>query len=697
VKPLRSITGTCITLSSLLLAMSFGLSATAQTTSAAVLQGPDPVVRISAVSPWVNSNGEFQVRFAPSVAVPAGSQLTFTVHQALQPTRTETLRDKVDAVMNGASPGRVLQSPETRLFSEYGDPTTGSVLTIPIRSTADQDRTRLLLPKAGIHPVELVLTSPDGPEIWSQLVFLNRLPTNYSPKPHDPSAVAVTLLIPIETAPSLDTSGAPVFTIEERARIDAATTLFKTVPDAPLRLGLRPNTLDGLVRSKEPWAENFVTSLSGALSSAGLGTARTLGPSVLSLPYVHVSTSGLIAAGATGDLERELILGDRVTREVTDRRSTQGTWALDDSLSPEAAFAVGTLGAKNFLVSSEQLERPSGLTEQQTMTAAVQLGKDSGLRAIAYDTLISQRFANSLIDPAIRAHEVISLMLSAWFSARSPGAESFSAAGATLGSVVLLPPNIDPAAISALDPSLLIDGPIQVLADGASLGPASETKAEPVAELLSQVPPDESMAVSATAETRRQIGAYRTMTSSPESEVELWTRLNAQTLATQLNPPQRFTIQESVRSQLAKNLSEIELPPGRQVTITGRSTTIPLRFRNNLPYEVRVKMSVRSTRLNITGDADREVVLAPGENRIDLAVTVRAPGESLLRIKLLSPDDELEIGQSELPVRSAAISGVGAALSVISILFLMLWWGRTHRRRKRETARISGDHPALLP
>ncbi len=667
----------------------------AQASQAAPTQQPAEVLQISSISPWVNSTGEFQVRFEPTVAVPPGSILTYTVHQGLQPTRSQTLRDKVDGVIDGASAGKVLQSPVTKPLAEYGDPVSGSVLTIPIRSSPDQDRLRVLLPKAGIHPVELVLTSAEGPEIWSQVVFLNRLPTNYSTQQQDPSAVAVTLLVPIETAPSLDSAGLAAFGVADRSRIDAASTLLEEVPEAPLTLGLRPNTLDGLVRSKEPWAERFVNALTSALSAPEAGPPATPRPSLLSMPYVHVSTAGLVSAGAAADLQREIALGDRVTRQITSTKSRQGIWALDDTLSPESAQVLAGFGNTTFLVDPAQLERPANLTEQQTMTAGSQLGKDSGLRALAYDTLVSARFADSGVDPALRSHQVISIIMASWFTARSPGSESFSAGGAALGSVIVIPTTIDPAVVSALEPSLLSGGPLQVLANSAPLGPASTKSAEPVVQLAPVVSPDERLAVVETTETRRQITAYRTMTASPESEVELWTRMNAQTLATELTPEQRLGLHNSVRSQLASNLAAIELPPPRQVTITGRSTDIPLRFRNNLPYEIKLRLTARSTRLAVSGGDSQVIVLAPGENRIDLAVTVRAPGESDLRIKLLSPNEELEIGQIELPVRATAISGVGAALSAISILFLLLWWTQAHRRRKRDASRTAGDHPAL--
>ncbi|MEX0767491.1 MAG: DUF6049 family protein [Microthrixaceae bacterium] len=683
----------------------------AQASPNGVQQQPADGLRISSVSPWVTSDGEFQVRFDPTSAIPPGALLTYTVHQALQPTRQETLRERVDGVINGSSAGKVLQTPNTRPLAEYGEPTTGSVLTIPIRSTATEDRLRLLLPKAGIHPVELVVTSAEGPEIWSQVVFLNRLPSGYTPVLQDPSSVVVTLLMPIETAPSIDSQGVAQFSLEDRARIGAATTLLETVPDAPIRLGLRPNTLDGLVRSKEPWAERFVNALNAALADTDTPTPdppsttpssttpssttpSSVGPSIFSLPYVQVNTAGLISAGGQDDLLREITLGNRVTQQITAHSANRGTWVLDDSLSQESAVALGELGVKTFLVAPSQLARSSNLDEQQTMTAAVQLGKDSGLRALAYDTLLAERAADSQIDPALRAHQIVSLMISAWFSARSTSSDGFSAAGPALGSAILLPTNSDPELISSLSASLLSDGPLQIFANATVLGAASPNFATPVSGLVPQIPPDERLGITETTETRRQVNAFRSMTTSPESDVELWTRLNAQSLSSQLDTAQRTGLHNAVRTQIANSLAQVEFPPARQVTLTGRSSNIPLRFRNNLPYAIRVKLTARSTRLEITGDDAQELLLAPGENRIDLPVTVQAPGESYLQIKILSPDEEIEIGQLELPVRATAISGVGAALSVISILFLMLWWAHAHRRRRREAARSSGDHPA---
>jgi hypothetical protein len=76
---------------------------------------------------------------------------------------------------------------------------------------------------------------------------------------------------------------------------------------------------------------------------------------------------------------------------------------------------------------------------------------------------------------------------------------------------------------------------------------------------------------------------------------------------------------------------------------------------------------------------------------------VRAPGPALLRIDLRSPDGSIRLPTSTVPVSASTISGVGAALSVVSLLFLAGWWISTTRRKRRAAARMRRRHPAVVP
>ena len=637
------------------------------------------VLEITSVSPWVDADGEFQVRFGSSTQVPEGSQLTYTIHQALEPTRRQTLRDLVEATIEDGATGGVLQAPRTRPLTDYGDPTTGPVLTIPVRPGSGASE-RALLPNPGIHPVELVLTPPEGPELWSQVVFLNRLPTEYvlgTDDPDSPDPVRVSLVMPVQSPPTLDVDGAASFAIETRSSLESVGSLLRAVPDAPFTLGVRPNTLDGLSRTEERWSQELLSALE---VSTGPDAST-----VVSMPYVAVDSGALVAAGAGAELDRQVDLGNEVLDEVLSASPVGSSWIFDATLTTGVLGTLRARGVDSVVVPLSALTLRGGVDEQDAMTGAVRLEGGDGVRAIAYDEVVSQRLADQDVEPGVRANDVVSMMMASWFTS------SGAAGDRPPASVVLVTPTVDAGFVSALTPSLDGSGPL--LADTSLAMLPDPSEEEPIAELARRDPPGERLAVAATVETRRQIESYRSMSGDAEPDLPLWERLNAESLSSELDAVQRLALHDAVRVQIADDVARIEPPRARRVVVTSRDTTIPLRFGNDLPYEVRLTLRARSPRLEIEGGDSREIVLVPGENRIDLPVVVQAPGESLLRIELMSPDEGLQIASLDVPVRSTAISGAGAALSVISLLFLVLWWIHTHRRRRREAARSGGTHP----
>jgi hypothetical protein len=183
------------------------------------------------------------------------------------------------------------------------------------------------------------------------------------------------------------------------------------------------------------------------------------------------------------------------------------------------------------------------------------------------------------------------------------------------------------------------------------------------------------------------------MAGGAEPLRETWQLLNSESLSVQMDPGRRSETHASIRRQIDERVDAIGLPPERRVVLTTRDATVPLRFRNDLPYPVEVQVRIRSPRLEIQGGQTQTLVLDPGENRIDLDVTVQAPGAAIMRIDVTSPDGRLAIGQSSLPVTSSRISGVGAVLSVISLLVLAGWWLSTVRRSRREQRGLDGTAP----
>ena len=654
----------------------------------------DDLLSIASVSPWVEPDGEFQVRFDPSPRVPADAQMTVTIHQAIDPEDGDSLRGALEEILDGAAPGRILRAPITSTFSELGDPANGALMRIPVRS-ARADSDRILLPNAGIHPVELVLTSADGPELWSQVVFLNRLPEPAEDAEADGSdegdgtdgaersarerpPVQVTLLLPMTSAPPIQADGSAAFTVEEQATLGSVAALLAEVPEAPLTIAARPNTLDGLTLSQDAWSEDVLAPLTDEGSARGQ----------LALPYTNVDTGGLVASGDAEELTHQIDLGRATVERITGRPPLSDTWARDDTVTAGSLSTLARAGVDSVVLPAELLELPDDVDRRDVVARPVELEGDSGIRALAYDGVVSGLLAGTTKDPGSRANEVVTMLMATWFDESTPDA------GAGPASVVLVTSGTDPELLRALTPSLTGGGPLRADPGTSPVPPLDPDTDQDRAGLTARRTTDQGGAVTAARGTRRITDAYRSMTGEADPLLWSWQRMVDQTVASGIDDGRRLGMHVEVRDAVQARVDAIEPPRPRSVVVTSREATVPLRFRNDLPFDVTLRLRARSPRLEIEGGDTQRIVLHPGENRVDLPINVQAPGESLLRIELRSPTPGIDLEGPDIPVRSTAISGVGAALSIISAIFLVGWWVHTNRRERRKGAKLAGGHPS---
>ena len=657
--------------------------AAAPSTPGATAQQPAtgaPPLVVTSVSPWVEADGDFQVRFAPTAAVPLDASFSYTVHQRIRPQGRDSLRTSLDRVLAGGDLPGVLQSPVEAPVITLGNPATGLVLDVPVR-TSRGSSDRVLLPTPGIHPVELRLTGSDGRELWHDVVFLNRLPDDdVTGQGGAPARMSVTLTVPIDGGPALRPDGRPDIEPSTAQAITDTTGLLTAVPEARLALSLRPNLVSALERSPQPADRRFLEAVRAA---TGAEPARTT--------YAAVDTGGLVAANASAEMLRQVDLGDRTVRDATGRQTTRGSWYLDDTVSPESLELLRALGATRVVLAADRLRPGANVTGEQLRTSAVALQGAAGMTATAVDEDLTTLLGDTDVAPAQRANQVLTALMATWFTAAEQPATSFPGPS----SVVVVPPSTDPAVVQSLAPALSAGGPLSSDPADVPQRPAQRNGRPLTASLAPRTPADQRGPVAELTASRSLIDAFRSMAPTNTADPADWDLLNAETLARDMSDEDRSAVHVHIADEVHRRMGSIEMPRSRRVVLTSRDATIPLRFRNDLPYDVHVLLRARSLRLVIDGGDSREVVLKPGENRIDLPVTVRASGGSLLRIDLRSPDGTVRLAATTMPVTSSTISGVGAALSIISLLFLAGWWIRTARRRRRQQARDAGDHPAI--
>ena len=651
---------------------------TTTTTDPATVRADDQQLRITAVSPWVDPAGVFQVRFTPAPGVPLDAKVTWTVHQRLVATRTTTLRQQVDKALDKGATGRVLQAPVTRPLGELGDPAAGLAIDIPLRDTrATQEG--LYLSEAGPYPVEIVLLSPDGPELWRQTVMLNRLPRDEDAvgASGDPLRLHATLLLPVDSGPALTVNGRGAFDPTSRSRLVGVDRLLEQRTDAPFVLAARGNTLAGLERSDETWARALFSRLSAPGSSAR--------PVVL--PYVQVATGGLVAEDAAGQLATQVELGRRVVADLTGQTVESSTWVLDDYLTESALPTLRSRGISAVVAAPDRV-KVAGADRSTVRSTSLPLDGADGVRVMVSDPDMGLRLAAPGATPAVRAHDVVSELMASWFAvAGQPAAQRNDPAA-----VIPVDPATEPDVLDSLVPALTAGGPVSTDPSRAMV-PALDEDRRGSASLVPVPNPDQGAAVLGSIGTEQLLTGYRSMFGDADPDLGLWTQLNAQSLSVELSGPARNDLHTSIADEVGHKVDRIQTPPSRTVVLTSRNSTVPLRFRNGLPFPARVRLRIRAPRIEVKGGRTRFVTLQPGNNRIDLDVTSRAPGQSLLRIETTSPDGQIDVAATAIPVRSSTISGVGAAIGAVALLFLVAWWVSAARRRHRHEAKSTGHHP----
>jgi hypothetical protein len=646
-------------------------------------------LRLRSVSPVVPPVGSFELRFEPTDAVPPGSVLEIRFHRLI--SGRADLRDRVNRISAGAAPGDTIRRPVRIPDGLLGNPLAGWAVTLPVTDTDEGDPQAIVLPTDGIIPVSLDLVGPDGSDLWNRTVFLVRPPSE-RPIGRDgrPAELAVTVALALDSPPTLAPDGRADIPEDIIPNIDGVSGLLEAVPDFPFTLAIEPNLLSGLDRSETPSA----VALASALQQPGLR-----GVSVRRTD-VPVDTGGIIAANGLDVLEDLLVVGSDVLESGTLQIPVDHTWVLDDSLSPESLPALDGLGVRRIVLPADRIIRPGDVDDPEALWRTMVLANAqpdvteeppfTPLTVIAEDPLLALQSLDTAADPGVAANRVSTELAAQWFSVVDldptafPGPQAF----------MFVPPMIDPAILLALAPAL--DGSGVLRSDPrAAPPPAVPIDGEyAVANVPGTEPPDQSPAVAAFRSSLTTIDGVRSVVGISEPIVDTWTLLNTQSMSESMDAATRSATHSAIASQSRVILDRIIAPEDSSLVLGSQQSAIPLRFDNTLPYPVDVELRIRSNRIEFD-DGDRQLLrLEPGDNVIELPVTVRASGESTIRFDVTSPDGSVGIASFERQVQATRFSGVGAALSIISLVVLAGWWISTIRKRRRRARRTEGRHPS---
>jgi hypothetical protein len=516
-----------------------------------------------------------------------------------------------------------------------------------------------------VYPVEVQLRGPGGSELARQVTYLAYVPDAVPEFP--PLEVAV--LADIAAPPALQPDGD---TVLSRTEIDHALQRVEAVERAgaaEVTLAPRPETVEALARVDGGAGGPSGPAVVDRLASLA-GRHR-----VLARPFVDVDLGALQAAGLTNDPSEANEQAEGGADVVRDRLGVEpvgGVWLSGDTWGESSAQLAAQLGI------GEAVVPPSAVLDGDSNNLhynPVRLG-DDGPTGMVSDPDLAAHLVGT--DGMVDAHRFLAELAITWLEAPlNPRAV-----------VVHLPPG------GAIDPDV-VGAALAALSDGQI------TTSVPIRELFSDTPappdgpagldlttdasgPDLSAIAPALRAARQQVSGVGALLDDPQRGAQLNHSLLVAT-GTDTPDPERAAYVEHAAAGIRDVDGAVTLPPEFRITLTARSSTIPVRLTNNLDSGVTVQVELESDQLEFPEGRFMIETLPPGTSSLDVPVRARTSGAFTMDVRVTSPDGALLLDRSTFDVRSTAISGVGLVLSVGAGLFLAVWWARNWRKSRRTT------------
>ncbi len=621
-------------------------------------------LRLVGQSGPVTGSGVFSLRVAVGSTGPEATLLV-NLYDRL------TSRSAFHTSLTGIPVGQALASTTPRPLAEFDRDPAGVVEHSFDLNDGSLPRAegQVRLTREGVYPVVVELRDRSGETVDRLVTHLVRLPDPGSVTADQLAPLAVGWVAEVGAGPLLRPDGTRGLGRAERERLTTIIDALARHPEVAVTVIPTPETLAGLVTSPDPTERAIGRRL----------VARLEPDATLATEYVTVRRSELIDLGLRDDADTLLAAGRGVLDELVGG-SRRVTWVAPAGARTDELLARYDTGVREVVVPADQVTDRS---EPPTITVArpfeLDLGEET-VAAVVVDPALQRHFSTA--DPVLGAHQLLAELSILQYDLPS----------VARGVVVRPPTGWDPnpafldIALAGLSRSPLLDD--VVVQDLFDLDADTDSDGQPVRR---DHVGGRGRAFRGDLDlydlTLERLAGVRSMIADDEGAAEL------EDLLVRMAPSLSFDLTEAghaaywnqVRARADDLIDGIDAPPAQTFTLTAREDELPLRFRNDGPIPLQVRVRVESEKLTLPDGRDRVVVLGAGEVVDEsFRVDVRATGSFPVTVKLASPDGRIPITESRVTVRSLVLSGLGVILSVAALALLVLWWG-LHIRRTRRT------------
>ncbi len=208
---------------------------------------------------------------------------------------------------------------------------------------------------------------------------------------------------------------------------------------------------------------------------------------------------------------------------------------------------------------------------------------------------------------------------------------------------------------------------------------------------------DTSTAITAMASSLTMLEPLANATDDPNAVYDSVTPQILPALSAQLTPSEQLESATAMTSQITGMLSAVTVEPSSAVNLINKSANFPVLVRNNLPWPVRVDVTLvpDDPRLRAT-PALSQTLAAQGATTVEVPVGAIGSGDIEVTYKVTTPDGTILDDSRTVTVRMRA-GWEDAITAVIASLFGLLFLAgirRSLRKRAARNAQASSDGSA---
>lgn len=609
---------------------------------------PNTVVRLVDHTDVVTA-GTFSIAASVATHVPLDdAEVALTVYG---PIRTRS--DFLDTLEDRVSGAIVIL--ERRPLAEVLGPDGVVRLDIDVD---DPTQRRTFLREAGVYPVRFdVRASGPGTVLGRFVTHLINQPPASVPPPD--SRLAIAAILPIERPP--DDAADPLAPIDTGPLTTLADSLVSR-PQLPVTLLPRAETLEQPPDGSPDPAVPIAERLAIALGTRG----------VVRSTYAPVGAP-LWEAELRGELDRQFERNEPILSAfgAVDTR----TWVATEPLSREALAGLSQRGVQRLVVPERAL---APIRRDTTLARPFTLGgapSTASMPAVQADESLGAHFVDPA-GPTLGAHRLLADLAVLW--ADRPGQSR--------GVVVMPPPGWVPEApfldvlFRGLESHPLarpteLDAIFALPIEGGRPGLVRALVAPPRNE--PRFPTEQLLTA------RRRLTGLSGMVQAQNPTVGTLERRLLAAASARLDPKRRESALDAFERAVDEELADIRLPDERSVRLTSRTGEIPVSVQNDTGYPIRVVLRISADKVDFPAGAERVLEVDRQFVTERFAVDARTSGAFPVQVRLESPDGSIVLDRTRITVRSTAASGVGVALSVGAIAFLVVWWLRSVVRDRR--------------